>query len=103
MNPWENIIILLYYFGISSSGAVNYDCCASNGEGSGTIWLDEFDCPSDASSISDCSHNGWGSNDCGHSEDVSVTCSDRKSTAYNYFCSVPHHMITTVSSIFSIV
>ncbi|XP_038061741.1 deleted in malignant brain tumors 1 protein-like [Patiria miniata] len=44
------------------------------GQGSGQIMLDNIDCNGYESSIVDCSHNGWFSNNCGHSEDAGVTC-----------------------------
>ena len=43
--------------------------------GSGPIWLDDVNCPIDFTGfIGDCSHRGWGSHNCGHSEDVGVCC-----------------------------
>ena len=44
------------------------------GQGTGRIWLDELSCPSDASSILECNHNGWGRHNCQHSEDAGVKC-----------------------------
>jgi len=44
------------------------------GAGSGTIWLDNVQCRGTETSIADCRHRSWGSHDCGHSEDVSVSC-----------------------------
>ena len=44
------------------------------GEGSGRIWLDDVDCFGTESSIGNCSHRGWGSHSCGHSQDASVKC-----------------------------
>jgi len=44
------------------------------GAGNGTIWLDDVRCNGTETSIVDCQHNDWGSHDCGHSEDVSVSC-----------------------------
>lgn len=44
------------------------------GGGSGRIWLDEVDCSGSESSIGECTHSGWGSHDCRHSEDVSINC-----------------------------
>ena len=45
------------------------------GAGSGQIWLDDVACSGSESSIFYCMHNGWGSHNCGHSEDASVICS----------------------------
>ena len=42
--------------------------------GSGKIWLDDLECLGSEDSLSACLHNGWGEHDCGHAEDVSITC-----------------------------
>ena len=55
--------------------AVSAPKSAHFGSRSGNIWLDEVRCSGTESSIVDCSHNGWGSHDCGSSEDASVICS----------------------------
>ena len=47
---------------------------AEYGQGSGEIWIDQINCPSGVESILNCSHNGWGSHDCRHSEDAGVKC-----------------------------
>ncbi len=42
--------------------------------GTGRIWLDELRCTGNERSIFDCSHGGMGVNNCGHAEDVGVSC-----------------------------
>ena len=50
-----------------------YDAAAF-GQGTDQIWLDGIKCVGDETSISECSHDGWGVNNCGHSEDAGVVC-----------------------------
>nr|XP_006811337.1 PREDICTED: antigen WC1.1-like [Saccoglossus kowalevskii] len=47
---------------------------AKLGEGSGKIWLDDLNCTGVETSVSQCTHGGWGITDCVHSEDVGVIC-----------------------------
>ncbi|XP_023931956.1 fibropellin-1 [Lingula anatina] len=44
------------------------------GQGNGTIWLDNVHCTGSESNIASCSHNGWESHDCSHSEDAGDIC-----------------------------
>jgi len=44
------------------------------GPGSGQIWLDDVDCQGTENFTGYCTHSGWGSHDCTHDEDVSITC-----------------------------
>ena len=53
------------------------------GEGTGKTWLDELNCIGIELTINNCSHNGWGNEDCSHREDSGVECSNG-----NYACTV---------------
>jgi len=42
--------------------------------GRGRIWLDQLACTGSESSLSACSHGGWGSHGCAHADDVGLQC-----------------------------
>ena len=44
------------------------------GQGSGRIWLDDVNCVGIEKTIRRCSHRGWGSHNCSHTDDASVKC-----------------------------
>jgi len=46
------------------------------GGGSGNIWLDNVGCTGNENALEDCPHAGWGAGNgnCGHYEDVAITC-----------------------------
>ena len=52
---------------------------AHYGERVGPVWMDELKCSGKESDLESCSFNGWGIEDCSHSEDAGVKCG-------NYIC-----------------
>ena len=49
---------------------------AAFGQGNGTIMLNYLNCNGKENDISECPSSGWGANNCGHSQDASVSCSE---------------------------
>ena len=38
------------------------------------IWLDELECINGTALLSECSHSGWGNENCEHTQDAGVVC-----------------------------
>jgi len=92
-NPQEGLLEVYYngisgticrdYFNDVAAGVVCYSLGYGHGgqvirnrysAGSGVIWLDDVQCNGTEKSIADCQHSGWGNHNCGHGEEVSVSC-----------------------------
>jgi hypothetical protein len=42
--------------------------------GSGPIWLDDVQCTGLELTLLNCTHRGWAVENCGHGEDLGITC-----------------------------
>ena len=56
------------------SSAESAPCCASFGQGTGQIILDDLGCSGSESSLLSCPHSGLYVENCGHSQDAGVVC-----------------------------
>ena len=73
-----------FFFYIFYRGASTYHTSAYFGQGSGTIWLDDFSCPPGAARINDCTGWTWGSHNCNPGEDAGVTCTPTDDNGGSY-------------------
>lgn len=60
-------------------------------DGKGIIWLDEVSCTGDENKIIDCNHYGFGTNNCGHGEDVGVKCYYLLDQIQQYLSNITHN------------
>jgi len=44
------------------------------GAGTGYLWMDDVECVGNEETLASCPHRGWGVHNCGHENDVSISC-----------------------------
>ncbi|EKX37836.1 hypothetical protein GUITHDRAFT_77734, partial [Guillardia theta CCMP2712] len=66
-----NAQVVCRQLGCPTEGAMQVQ---SFGGGSGPIWMDDVSCSGSEAALPLCTFRGWGSHNCGHSEDVGVCC-----------------------------
>nr|F7J220.1 RecName: Full=Scavenger receptor cysteine-rich domain superfamily protein; Short=ApSRCR1; Flags: Precursor [Patiria pectinifera]BAK39578.1 scavenger receptor cysteine-rich domain superfamily protein [Patiria pectinifera] len=74
---WEmqDAQIVCKQLGFASANSTR--CCASFGQGTGVIILDDLACTGDETRIGDCPHRGWEQHNCAHTEDAGVVCNGK--------------------------
>jgi len=72
---WDDTNAAVVCQSLGFSGGLAYSM-AYFGEGSGTIWMDNVECTGTESNLDECSHNGWGEENCSHGEDAGVSCEE---------------------------
>lgn len=66
---WHNLQVFITYWRFAEAyGSATY------GTGSGSILMDDLSCSGSEKDIGDCTFSGWTKNNCGHTEDVGVSC-----------------------------
>ena len=69
------------------------------GQGSGHVWLRNLNCDGTELTVGDCSHNGWGVQNCGNRRDAGVQCAVSNGTYIQYvrtLCTYVYGPITYV-------
>jgi len=56
------------------------------GAGEGRIWLDNLECLGSENDLAHCRRNNFADHNCGHSEDVSISCSGGKDNTSVCLC-----------------
>ena len=56
------------------TNAQQHQSASPFGQGTGQIYMDDLGCNENDVDLFECGYGGWGNHDCGHSEDVGVTC-----------------------------
>ena len=68
-------------------------------DGKGQIWLDDVRCTGSEQNLVSCTHNGFGNENCGHSEDAGVECSSTGNIMHYFVFDQPYETLVYTSII----
>ncbi|XP_072041386.1 uncharacterized protein [Amphiura filiformis] len=71
----DDAMVVCRQLSFRSSDARGVNISAEFGQGNGPVWLDGASCSGSESRLDECSHNGWGNNNCS-GQDAGVICND---------------------------
>ena len=85
-DSWDTNDATVVCQSLGFTGAIEAVSNAGFGQGTGTIVLDDVGCVGTEPSVFDCTNNGLGVSNCGHSEDAGVRCQVLEGL-FDTFCS----------------
>jgi len=90
-------LILLAYYTLRCS-YVGYVLDNKQAPGTGPIWFDKVQCKGHETHFDQCSHGPWGSHNCSHRDDVSISCATTTTTTTTMSTTTMNTTTTTAAT-----